>query len=621
MSTANCPSISALRQFAIGDVVDAEFAGLAKHIECCDECEQNLARLSEEEDPLVAQLRGLAGVQKEPHGRCSAGTSDERYSFSLQPGARSRLGKFELLVELGSGSFGVVFRARDTELDRVVAVKLLRAGRLASRADLDRFLREARSAAQLKHPGIVSLYEIGQTADGASYLVEEFVEGLTLADRLEKDRIPPRQAAELVALVADALDYAHRHGVIHRDVKPSNILLDDRGRPHLMDFGLAKREIDDKPMTPDGEVLGTPAYLSPEQAEGDSHSVDNRSDVYSLGVVLYEILTGERPFRGNRRMLLLQVLEDEPRPPRRLNDRIPRDLETICLRAMAKNPAKRYQSAGDLADDLRRYLRGDAILARPIGRAEKLRHWCRRNPLAASLLVAVSVGSVAGLWHLSALSARLVRSSALDSAAQVSEMLVIVNEDYSKIVDRLYPQKIEVTHDYVGKPKAIPLPATLTIDLGNHISQKSASGMRVRLYSDHPFRSRKDGGPRDDFEREALTRLINNPDRPFWSFEEVDDRPSLRYATARRMEETCVRCHNGHPDSPKKDWQVGDVPGVLEIVRPLDKDVERARQGLRGTFLLVSGICGSLLALSGVVLVVGNRRRGRLATEIRPNDV
>jgi adenylate cyclase len=144
--------------------------------------------------------------------------------------------------------------------------------------------------------------------------------------------------------------------------------------------------------------------------------------------------------------------------------------------------------------------------------------------------------------------------------------------------------------------------------------------MKVRLYSDHPFRTRKDGGPKDNFEREALRRLTANPDQPYWSFEEVEGRPSLRYTSARRMEESCVRCHNSHPDSPKKDWRVGDVPGVLEIVRPLDKDVARARQGLRGTFLLMTGICGSLLGLSAVVLVVGNRRR-RLATESTSNDI
>jgi adenylate cyclase len=171
-----------------------------------------------------------------------------------------------------------------------------------------------------------------------------------------------------------------------------------------------------------------------------------------------------------------------------------------------------------------------------------------------------------------------------------------------------------VTHDYAAKPGAIPLPATMTIDLGNHISDKSASGMRVRLYSDHPFRPRKDGGPRDVFEREALDKLLANPDEAFWSFEDVDRRPSLRYATARRMDQTCVRCHNGHPDSPKKDWKVGDVPGVLEVIRPLDRDVARARQGLRGTLVAMGVIGGSLLAATGVSLIIGNRRRNSVTS-------
>jgi WD40 repeat protein len=309
-------------------------------------------------------------------------------------GGRGRLGRFELLEVVGVGAFGTVYRARDPELDRVVAVKVPRAGHLPGGQDLDRFLREARSVAQLRHPGIVPVHEAGQ-ADGVPYLVSAFVAGVTLADRLTARPPSPPEAARLLAAVAEALQYAHVCGVVHRDVKPSNIMLGADGTPYLMDFGLARRDVGEVTVTLDGQVLGTPAYMSPEQARGEGHQVDGRGDVYSLGVILYQLLTGELPFRGNSRMLLHQVLHDEPRPPRSLNDRVPRDLETVCLKAMAKEPGRRYQTAGALAEDLHRFLAGEPVLARPARAWERGWRWARRRPAAAALLAVSGVAALA----------------------------------------------------------------------------------------------------------------------------------------------------------------------------------------------------------------------------------
>jgi serine/threonine protein kinase/CHASE3 domain sensor protein len=320
-----------------------------------------------------------AGLSQIENGSPPVGPSPSKGRFP------KRIASYEILEEIGRGGMGVVYKAQDPRLKRLVALKIILAGGHAGDVELARFQTEAESVARLKHHSFVQIYEVGSD-EGLPFLALEFCSGGSLEERIAESPLLPRDSAELVAKLADAMDHAHQARVIHRDLKPGNVLFDEHGEPKITDFGLAKKVGEDDSHTRTVSVMGSLGYMSPEQASGHTREATPSVDIYALGAVLYRLLAGKTPFEGSSAAESLQlVINGVPAPIRRLRPSCPRDLETICLKCLEKLPANRYRTAADLADDLRRFLRGEPIAARAATPVEQLVSWARRNPLPTTI--------------------------------------------------------------------------------------------------------------------------------------------------------------------------------------------------------------------------------------------
>src|SRR6266516_1009409 len=361
---------------------------------------------------------------------CLLRTGLDESVVETKPDTSFVFGDYEVLDEIGRGGQAVVYRARQKSLNRIVALKVIGLGHWETTPHLKRFRHEAEAAASLEHPQIVPIYEIGES-DGSWYFSMQLVEGGPLAEVLQRDPMSTRRAAELLSKVARTVHFAHQHGILHRDIKPGNILLDRQGEPHLTDFGLARLLEQESTITHSSDVLGTPSYMSPEQAAGRTKELTAATDVYSLGAVLYHVLTGQPPFIGNTTYETIRlVLDSEPRNPRVRNPKVDRDLSTICLKCLEKDPQRRYSSALALAEDLERWLKHEPIQARRTGVLGRGKKWLQRNPTIASMTV-LSLALIAAVGVIVWKSELLRRPKASGIAVLPFENLSNDREDAS----------------------------------------------------------------------------------------------------------------------------------------------------------------------------------------------
>jgi serine/threonine-protein kinase len=385
-----------------------------------------------------------------PRGEPATEGPDSKTKRSAVP---QTVASYEVISVLGRGGMGIVYKARQRGLKRLVALKMILSGGHASEQELARFRAEAEAVARLQHPNIVQIYEVGEEK-GLPFFSLEFVDGSNLNKKIAGTPLPPREAAALLQKLAEAMHYAHEHGIIHRDLKPSNVLLTRDGAPKVGDFGLAK-QLDNAGQTQSGAVMGTPSYMAPEQASGKTKEIGPGTDVYALGATLYECLTGRPPFRASTTPETLhQVVSEEPVPPARLNPATPRDLETICLMCLQKDRTKRYDSAADLAEDLRRFQAGEPIKARPVGPAERLWRWCKRNPrvaalsgAAAALIVGWAVSASALAWGLK-LQTDIAHEN--EKKAKDNEEQAIKSADYARTQKDIAQQNEKRAKDTAG---------------------------------------------------------------------------------------------------------------------------------------------------------------------------
>ncbi len=414
------PAPEVLRAFLEGKLDEAGSIAVEDHLCTCVPCGALLEKSATVADPLQALFRLAAR---------DSGAGDA--APPPDAAASSSVSGYDLLEVIGRGGMGVVYKARQRSLGRVVAFKQVRAYLDGDPQELARFRIEAEAIAKLKHPGIVQVFDVGWR-DGAPFLAMEFIDGGTLDDRLRPGPLPPKVAAQLVETIARAIEHAHAEGVIHRDLKPGNILMTRAGEPKVADFGLAKRlDIEATPgPTRTGALIGTPSYMSPEQADG--RPADRAVDVYALGAILYECITGRPPFQAATPLETLeQVRREEPPRPSRLQPKIPRELQTICLKCLEKDPRRRYASAGELAEDLGRFLRGESILARPVGAVGRAWKWSKREPWKAALvafgLIAVAGGFVGLIAHQRRLRVEIDRANEAAKLADSQRKLADAN--------------------------------------------------------------------------------------------------------------------------------------------------------------------------------------------------